>query len=214
MTVLQLEGVQKRYGPLEVLHGIDLAIDAGELVAVVGPSGSGKTTLLQLMGTLDAPSAGRVFVAGQDTAGMSDSERSALRARQIGFVFQQFFLAPTQSALDNVGNGLLYTGLPRAQRRARAAEALQRVGLGHRLAHRPGELSGGERQRAALARAVVLPYQPTGNLDSHSGAAIVDVLRELHAAGTTIVVITHDTGLATAFPRRISMRDGVIEADS
>jgi putative ABC transport system ATP-binding protein len=217
--VLELRGVSKRYGELEVLHRVDLTIRDGEMVAVVGPSGSGKTTLLQLMGTLDRPSDGTVLVDGVDTASLPDRKLSALRAYRIGFVFQQFFLTPTLSAVDNVATGLLYTGTAPAERRRRAEEALRRVGLGHRLGHRPHELSGGEKQRVAVARAavgrpaVLLADEPTGNLDSQSGADVLDVLEDLHAGGTTIVVITHDVGVAARVPRQVRILDGRIESD-
>jgi putative ABC transport system ATP-binding protein len=217
--VLELRGVSKRYGELEVLHRVDLTVRDGEMVAVVGPSGSGKTTLLQLMGTLDRPSDGTVLVDGVDTASLPDRKLSALRAYRIGFVFQQFFLTPTLSAVDNVATGLLYTGAAPAERRRQAEEALRRVGLGHRLGHRPHELSGGEKQRVAVARAAVgrpallLADEPTGNLDSQSGADVLDVLEDLHAGGTTIVVITHDVDVAARMPRQVRILDGRIESD-
>ncbi|MEU4405538.1 ABC transporter ATP-binding protein [Streptosporangium sp. NPDC023963] len=219
-AVIELSGAEKSYpGGVRALRGVDLRVDAGELVAIVGPSGSGKSTMLHLIGTLDRPSAGTVRIAGHDAGTLPDRELSALRARHIGFVFQRFHLAAGVSALDNVADGMLYGGVPRRERRERAAEALGRVGLGHRLAHRPHELSGGECQRVAVARAVaggpslLLADEPTGNLDTSSGQDVLAILRELNASGTTVAIITHDEEVAAAAPRRVRLRDGVIVAD-
>jgi putative ABC transport system ATP-binding protein len=223
-AVLELRDVTKEYPgdpPTRVLHGIDLTIQRGELVAIAGPSGSGKSTLMNIIGTLDRPTTGDVRIAGHDVATMSDKQLSALRATHIGFVFQQFFLLSGMSAVDNVADGLLYTGRPLTERRRLAVAALERVGLSHRLHYNPEKLSGGERQRVAIARAlvgrpaVVLADEPTGNLDSKSSEAIMTLLHELNTEdGATIVVITHEREVAASLPRQIAVRDGRIEHDS
>lgn len=222
-VVLRLQDVVKEYPsepPVRALGGVSFDVRQGELVAVVGPSGSGKSTLLHIMGTLDRPTSGDVIVAGHRIADLSDRKLSSLRSRHIGFVFQQFFLLSGYTAIDNVADGLLYTGMPQHDRREMAALALTRVGLAHRVGHVATKLSGGERQRVAIARAlvgrpaIVLADEPTGNLDSKSSDAIVALLEELNAEGSTIVVITHNREIAASMPRSIAIRDGLIESDS
>jgi putative ABC transport system ATP-binding protein len=222
MTVLELDEVTKQYPgspPVTALCSVSLSVAAGEFVAIVGPSGSGKSTLLSIAGTLERPTSGAVRVGGVPVEGLEDSELSAIRARSIGFVFQQFFLIPTLTTLDNVASGLLYRGLPVEERRRAAADALDAVGMGPRAAHRPHQLSGGECQRAAIARAlvgspaIILADEPTGNVDSRQGADILRLLGDLNAGGATILVITHNPDIARAVPRTISLRDGRVEAD-
>ena len=222
-NVLELERVTKTYGtqpPVHALRGVSFTVRSGELVAIVGPSGSGKSTLLHILGTLERPSDGTVRIDGEDVATLTDRQLAALRARSIGFIFQQFHLSEHTTVLENVADGLLYGGAGAAERRERAAEALIRVGLEDRAGFRPGKLSGGERQRVAIARAlvgrpaIVLADEPTGNLDSKTGAAIIELLHELNADGATILVITHDGGLAARLPRRLHVLDGQIVTDS
>jgi putative ABC transport system ATP-binding protein len=222
-SVLELDGVTKVYGedpPVPAVRGVSFSVRRGELVAIVGPSGSGKTTLLHLMGTLERPTSGRAFITGHDIARLTDGELAALRATQIGFVFQQFFLAEHSTLLENVADGLLYAGVPIAERRAQAADALTAVGLGERLQARPTQLSGGERQRVAIARAligapaIVLADEPTGNLDSATGEQIMSLIEQLNDEGATIVVITHEQAIAERCPRRIQILDGRIVADT
>jgi putative ABC transport system ATP-binding protein len=222
-SVLELDGVTKLYGeqpPVAALGGVSFSVQGGELVAIVGPSGSGKSTLLHIMGTLERPTSGVVRIGGVDAARLDDRELSQLRAREIGFVFQQFFLSEHATVRENVADGLLYAGVPAAERSRRADEALERVGLSHRATFKPTKISGGERQRVAIARAlvgrpaIVLADEPTGNLDSTNGASIMALIRELNAAGATIIMITHDGGLADQLPRQIRMLDGRVVADT
>ena len=221
-AVLEVDAVTKVYGeqpPVGALRGVSFSVQGGELVAIVGPSGSGKSTLLHIMGTLERPSGGVVRISGVDAAQLEDRALSQLRARQIGFVFQQFFLAEHATVRENVADGLLYARVPAAERYRRADGALERVGLAARATFKPTKLSGGERQRVAIARAlvggpaIVLADEPTGNLDSTTGASIMELIRELNAAGATIIMITHDRGLADQLPRQIRMLDGRVVSD-
>lgn len=222
LPLLTLNSVSRKYGspPTTALDDVSFTVKSGEMVAITGPSGSGKSTLLNLVGTLDRASDGEITIAGHRVSEASDATLSAMRAHLIGFVFQQYHLEDAQTATDNVATGLLYTGMPLKERRARAREALERVGLGDRVDHTPRQLSGGQRQRVAIARAVVgdppllLADEPTGALDTRSGAQVVDILKDLNRTGTTVLVITHDSELAAGFSRQISIRDGVLESDT
>jgi putative ABC transport system ATP-binding protein len=223
VPVLDVDNVTKSYPgepPVQALRGVNLTIGEGELVGIVGPSGSGKTTLLQLIGTLDRPTSGHVRITGLDVASMADDDVAYLRATQIGFIFQQFFLAEHSTLLDNVADGLLYAGIPLKQRRQRALDALELVGLAPRPYARPTQLSGGQRQRVAIARAlvgqpaIVLADEPTGNLDQATGHSILALIDQLHQAGSTIVVITHDHVIAERMPRKVEILDGHIAADT
>jgi putative ABC transport system ATP-binding protein len=222
-SVLELDGVTKVYDeepPVSALRGVSLSVRRGELVAIVGPSGSGKSTLLHVIGTLERPSSGVVRIGGVDAEQLGDRELSLLRAREIGFVFQQFFLAEHATVRENVADGLLYAGVPAAERYTSADQALERVGLAGRARFKPTELSGGERQRVAIARAlvghptIVLADEPTGNLDSTTGASIMELIRELNGAGATIIMITHDECLADQLTRQIRMLDGEVLSDT
>ncbi len=223
VPVLDVHDVTKHYPgepPVQALRGVNLTIAQGELVGIVGPSGSGKTTLLQLMGTLDRPTSGRVRITGLDVATMADDDVAYLRATRIGFIFQQFFLAENATVLDNVADGLLYAGIPLKQRRRRALDALDLVGLAQRPHARPTQLSGGQRQRVAIARAlvgqpaIVLADEPTGNLDQATGQSILTLIEQLHRAGSTIVVITHDHVIAERMSRKVEILDGLILSDT
>jgi putative ABC transport system ATP-binding protein len=222
VSALELEGVTKEHGgspPVVALRDVTLSVEAGDFVAVTGPSGSGKSTLLAIAGTLELATTGSVRIAGTALEGMSDAELSGVRSHGLGFVFQQFHLLPTRSVLQNVADGLLYRGVPAGQRLERAATAVRAVGLSHREGHRPGELSGGECQRTAIARALVgdpallLADEPTGNLDSSTGAEIFALLGRLNERGTTVLLVTHNQELAAASPRAVALRDGRIEHD-
>jgi putative ABC transport system ATP-binding protein len=218
--IVHFAGVSKRYGNVPALRSADLLIERGELLAIVGPSGSGKSTMLNIMGTLDRPTSGTLRIDGYDVSELSDRELSALRARTIGFVFQQFHLAPGVPAIDIVADGLLYSGKPRGYRREAAEQTLRRVGLGHRMLHLSHQLSGGEQQRVAIARAVLgdppllMADEPTGALDSQSGGTVMELLRELHDGGTTVVVITHNRDISASLPREVRLMDGHIEHDT
>ncbi|HZD23805.1 MAG TPA: ABC transporter ATP-binding protein [Acidimicrobiia bacterium] len=222
-AALELDNVSRHFPgnpPVHALDGVSLTIQPGELTAIVGPSGSGKSTLMNVIGTLDRPTSGEVRIDGVPTTSMTDTRLAGLRSARIGSVFQQFHLLEGANLVDNVAAGLLYRGVARRDRRRRAITALERVGLGHRLSHRPPQLSGGERQRVVIARAIVgkpaiiLADEPTGNLDSVTSVAIIDLLAQLHYEGATILIITHEPDIAARCPRQITVRDGQIINDS
>jgi len=220
--VVCLDGVTRHYAMGETLvralDGVSLSIAAGESVAIMGPSGSGKSTCMNLIGCLDRPTSGRVLIGGVDTAGLDDAALAALRNRTVGFVFQQFHLLPRLDLVRNVELPLVYARITPRERKRRALEALERVGLSDRIGHLPAELSGGQRQRVAIARALVnrpailLADEPTGALDSATGQAVLELFREINAAGTTVIVVTHDQGIGASFPRLIRLRDGLLES--
>jgi putative ABC transport system ATP-binding protein len=220
--VIQIRNMTKIYNPGEnevrALDGVDLTVEKGEFVAIVGHSGSGKSTLMNMIGCLDVPTDGSYLLNGQDVSGMTDDELSAVRNREIGFVFQSFNLIPNLSAYENVELPLIYRGLPAHARREMAESALARVGLQERMDHRPGQMSGGQQQRVAVARAIaahpplILADEPTGNLDTRSGAAVLSIIQQLHEEGNTIVLITHDEGLARQAQRMVRITDGRVDA--
>jgi len=223
VPILQLDGIRKMYnsGPVsvEAIRGVDLTVRSGEYVAIIGPSGSGKSTLMHILGCLDTPTAGTYQLAGIDVSAMNETALATVRNERIGFVFQQFHLLPTLPAWRNVELPLMYSGVSRSERKARALKALERVGLADRDDHRPGELSGGQQQRVAVARALVtepaliLADEPTGNLDSKSTTDVLGLLADLHASGRTIVLITHDAEVAAAAQRTVRISDGLITLD-
>jgi putative ABC transport system ATP-binding protein len=222
-TVIALQGIQRLYRmgdeTIYALRGVDLSIERNEYVALMGPSGSGKSTLMNLIGCLDSPSAGSYWLNGQDVAGLSDNQLAQIRNKEIGFVFQTFNLLPRLSALDNVALPLIYAGVSEAQRRERALEVLNQVGLGDRVSHKPNELSGGQRQRVAVARALVnrpsliLADEPTGNLDSKTSIEIMELFATIHTLGNTIVLVTHEEDIARHAHRMVRLKDGVVESD-
>ncbi len=220
--MLRMVDVRKTYATgviqVEALRGIDLTVAEGDYLAIMGPSGSGKSTLMHIVGCLDVPTSGSYELDGADVSSMTEKQLAEVRNRKIGFVFQQFNLLPSLTAQRNVELPLIYAGVPQAERRERALVALERVGLGERVHHRPGELSGGQQQRVSVARALVtdpallLADEPTGNLDSHSTEEILELFAELNASGRTIVMITHEMDVARHARRRVFIRDGLLSS--
>jgi putative ABC transport system ATP-binding protein len=223
MSLLRLDHVGRVYDMghvmVQALRDVSMTVERGEMVAIVGPSGSGKTTMMSIIGCLDRPTSGRYELDGRDVGALDDRALAAIRSRTIGFVFQSYNLLPGTTALDNVATPLLYQGVPRRERQARAAAALERLGLGQRLRHEPTELSGGEQQRVALARALVtdpalvLADEPTGNLPQHQGAEVLRLFHDLHEAGNTILLITHNPEVAAAAQRQIHLLDGAVAGE-
>lgn len=222
--MIRLQGVTKEYRmgdqTVHALQGIDLQIGRNEMVAFIGASGSGKSTMMNIVGCLDRPSSGEYWLNGREVATMSGDDLARVRNQEIGFIFQSFHLLPRASAIDNVAQPLIYRGVPLRERLALAAQALQRVGLGERMHHRPNELSGGQRQRVAIARALVgkpsilLADEPTGNLDSATSLDIMNLIRELHAGGQTVVIVTHEPEIAEQCQRVVRLRDGRVMSDT
>ena len=221
--IVRLEGVTKVYrmGKVEVqaLRGVNLSVKRGEFIAILGPSGSGKSTLLNMIGCLDKPTSGKVFINGKDTSRLNENELAALRREKIGFVFQQFNLIHTLNALENVALPMLFAGIRRAERMKRARELLEKVGLSHRINHKPMELSGGEQQRVAIARAlannpeIIVADEPTGNVDTDAGNAIMEIFEQLNEERRTIILVTHDFDIAAHAHRKLRMKDGTLLND-